>query len=81
MAIYCFEHNLFFIVGANMQWFGPKNVFSLQFIMLTVSVSKLYKRDRETHNKLFACVSLWSITGLHLMENETRSKDFDGKRE
>lgn len=27
MAIYCFEHNLFFIVGANMQWFGPKCIF------------------------------------------------------
>lgn len=47
----------------------PKNVFSLQFVMLIVCVSKLSKQWKETQNKPFTCVSLRSIISLHLMQN------------
>lgn len=50
----------------------PKNVFSLQFVMLIVCVSKLSRRWSETQNKPRACVSRRSILSLHLMQNWRR---------
>lgn len=50
----------------------PKNVFSLQFVMLIVCVSKLSRWWSKTRNKPRACVSWRSILSLHLMQNWRR---------